>query len=333
MSWMDWITHNHSVFVHVPVAVAVLIPLALVSAQRAGRGIRPWWVTCRYLAWAGVLFSVMAVISGFLLSKKLNLLAPGQFLAPRGVGEAAAFRLHQMFGAAALLLGLLTLKAVFRRREEHQGIGFLALLLGVLWAAATLGAVWYSSPLTRPSTPATSVASLPASAEPPPPQALLQDPEAKAPLRALDYLSLVPMHAEAVRNPLHGNRWVRVWVTPGAEEAYRAGQKLPEGSLLVMSTMEDRWGRPGQDSGPLYALETKQGQPYFTFYWPQVPAGRRGEVGGAARAYWRGEDANLAACLTCHSQGLAPRRDRSSWVVPRKPKVEVAPADAVPRTN
>ena len=331
MSWMDWITHNHSVFVHVPVAVAVLIPLALVSAQRAGRGIRPWWVTCRYLAWAGVLFSGVAVVSGFLLSKKLNLLAPGQFLAPREVGEAAVFRLHQMFGAAALLLGLLTLKAVFRRREEHQGIGFLALLTGLLWAAAILGATWHGRRLVRPSAPAP--VSGPAKVEPPAEVAPAVDSEAKAPLRALDYLSLVPMHTEPVRNPLHGNRWVRVWVTPGAEEAYRAGQKLPEGSLLVMSTVEDRWGRPGQDSGPLYALETKQGQPYFTFYWPQVPAAKRGEVGGAARAYWRGDDANLAACLTCHSQGLAPRRDRSSWVVPRKPKVEVTAADAVPRTN
>jgi len=326
MSWMDWIAHNHSVFVHVPVAVAVFIPLALISAQRAGRGIRPWWVTCRYLTWGGVLFSVVAVISGFLHSKELNLLAPGQFMAPRGVGEAAVFRLHQLLGVSSLLLGGLTLKAVFRRREEHQGIGFLALMMGLLWASAILGTTWYGRKLTRPLAPEP----VPAKAESPVVPVQAADPEAKAPLRALDYLSLVPMHSEAVRNPLHGNRWIRVWVTPGAEEAYRASQKLPEGSLLVMSTVEDRWGRPSQESGPLYALETKQGQPWFTFYWPQVPAGKRGEVGGATRVYWRGTDANLASCMACHSQGLALRRDRSSWVVPKKPKVDASGTKLIP---
>lgn len=115
-----------------------------------------------------------------------------------------------------------------------------------------------------------------------------------------------------------------------AEEAYRAGGVLPEGSLLVMSSAEDRWGRPGPESGPLYALETRQGQPRFTFYWPQVPAAKRGEVGGAERAYWRGEDANLAGCKTCHGEGLAPKRDRSSWVVPRKPRVDAGGTTQIP---
>jgi len=320
MSWMDWMAHNHAIFVHVPVAVAILIPLALVSAQRAGRGIRPWWLTCRYLAWGGVLFTIAAVFSGFLEAKQLNFLAPGQFFAAKGTGTARIFWQHQVLGATSLGLGLLTLKAVFRRREEHQSLGFLTLFVGLLWVAASLGAAWNGSQLGRPQW----------APEPPPVKAVDPrpvvaapvDPEATAPLRALDYLSLVPMHAEPVRNPLHGNRWIRVWVTPGAEEAYRAGQKLPEGALLVMSSTEDRWGRPGMDAGPLYALEMKEGKPRFTFYWPRVPAAKRGETGGAERAYWRGEDSNLAGCLSCHLDGLAPKRDRSSWVVPKKPKVE-----------
>lgn len=327
MSWMDWVAHNHSVFVHVPVAVAILMPLALVSAQRAGRGIRPWWVTCRYLAWGGVLFSMAALISGFLQAKRLNLLPPGQFLAPKGVGEAAVFRLHQALGAGSLVLGLLTLKTVFRRREEHQGIGLLSLLLGLLWTGALLCAGWFGGQLGEPAAPvAAPVTQVDA------PTAKPVDPEAKAPLRALDYQSLVPMHAEAVRNPLHGRRWIRVWVTPGAEEAYRLGQKLPNGALLVMSSVEDRWGRPGQDSGPLYAMEMQGGKPTFTFYWPRVPAANRGETGGAARAYWRGDDVNLASCVTCHLEGLAPKRDRSSWVVPKKPKVDAA-SSAAPGAN
>lgn len=323
MPWMDWMALNHSVFVHVPVAVAIFIPLALISSQRPGRGIRPWWVTCRYLAWGGVLFSVAAAFSGLLLARKLNFLVAGQFIAPKGPGEAGIFRLHQGLAGLSLLLGLLTLKAVFRKREEHQGIGFLALLLGLLWSAALLGAGWFGGQLRQPSAPAEPA---PIKVEAPPAPAVpTGDAEAKAPLRALDFLSLIPMHAEPVRNPLHGNRWIRVWVTPGAEEAYAAGQKLPEGALLVMSSVEDRWGRPGIEAGPLYAMEMKDGKPRFTYYWARVPLAKRGETGGEERAYWRGEDPKLSACVSCHLDGLALKRDRSSWTVPKKPKAEVSP--------
>jgi uncharacterized membrane protein len=328
MSWMDWIAHNHPVFVHVPVAVAILLPFALIAAQRVGRGIRPWWVTCRYLAWGGTIFATAAILSGFLLAKKLNLLAPGQFLAPKGTGDAALFRLHQALGASSFVLAILTLKSVFRNRGDHQGLGFLPLVLGLAWAAASLGAGWFggqlgqAAPAPVAAAPAPVKAEVEASAIP----SRAPDPEASAPLRALDYQSLVPMHAEPVRNPLHGNRWIRVWVSPGAEEAYRSGQPLPEGSFLVMNSLEDRWGRPGVDAGPLYAMEIKGGKPRFTFYWPRVPAGKRGETAGAERAYWRGDDPNLASCMTCHLDGLALKRDRSAWVVPKKPKAEAVPA-------
>jgi len=119
-----------------------------------------------------------------------------------------------------------------------------------------------------------------------------------------------------VKSAPHGNRWIRVWVNPESEKAYQAGEPLPPGSLVVMSTVEDRWGRPGFEQGPLYALETaKDGKTRFTFYWPQ----------GNPAAYWRGDDAGLSGCLSCHGQGMAPAKDRSKWVVPRKPKPEAPP--------
>jgi len=310
---MDWMACNHSLFVYVPAAVAILLPWALVSAQRAGRGIRPWWLTCRYLAWCGLLFSLVALFSGFLQAQHQNLLAPGQFLAPKG-----GLRLHQILGASSLLLGALTLKTLFRRREEHQGLGFLALFTGLAWVAVSLGAMWYGRQLGQPR-----VASepLPVKAVQPTVPALLAAPgEAQVPTRALDYLSLVPMHEEPVRSALHGNRWIRVWANPAAVEAYRAGQRLPEGAFLVMNSQEDRWGRPGIEAGPLYSMEMKGGKAHFTYYWARVPEAKRGETGGADRAYWHGEDSHLGSCLTCHADGLAPKKDRSTWVVPRRPK-------------
>ena len=320
MPWMDWMALKHSVFVHVPVAIAFLLPWALLAAQRSGRGMRPWWITCRYLAWAGVLFSILAAVSGLLLARRLNFLTPEQFLAPKGSGEAAIFRLHQLLAGSSLVLGLLTLKALFRRREEHQNIGFLGLVLGLFWAAASLGAGYFGGQLRQPTEQ--TEAAPPVAAVPSAP--VLSDTMPSA--RMLDYQSLEPMHSEPIRNALHGKRWIRVWVTPAAQEAYRAGQKLPEGALLVMSSMEDRWGRPGPDAGPLYALEVKDGKPRFTFYWPRVPELKRGETGGEPKAFWQGEDARLSACSTCHLDGLAPKKDRSTWTVPRKVKPETPPS-------
>jgi hypothetical protein len=124
----------------------------------------------------------------------------------------------------------------------------------------------------------------------------------------------------------HGNRWIRVWTSPGAEKAYQEGASLPPNSLVVMSTLEDRWGRPGFDQGPLYALETDAaGKVRFTFYWPQVPEARRAETKGEPSAYWRGDDPRLQSCRDCHLLGLAPRKDRSKLGIPRKPKLD-APA-------
>ena len=72
-------------------------------------------------------------------------------------------------------------------------------------------------------------------------------------------------------------------------------------------------GRPGPEVGPLYALEIQAAGPSLTFYWPRVPAERSREVGGAARVYWRGGDAQLEACRTCHAAGLADPAKRSRW--------------------
>ncbi len=142
------------------------------------------------------------------------------------------------------------------------------------------------------------------------------------PVRALDYLNLVPMEAEPVKSPPHGNRWIRVWANAKAEEAYRNGNPLPDGSLVVMSSVEDRWGRPGFDPGPLYALEMKPGgKPSLTFYWARVPEEHRNETLGQERAYWRGDDPHLKDCLACHGNGMAPAKDRSRWGIP-KPKAK-----------
>jgi hypothetical protein len=139
------------------------------------------------------------------------------------------------------------------------------------------------------------------------------DSSKQVPVRLLDYAALEPMHLEPVKSPAHGGRWIRVWASPEAVEAYRTGQPMPTGALIVMSSQEDRWGRPGPDSGPLYALEQKAGGPVFSFYWSRIPAEERKEFEGAPRAYWHDGDVHLDACRVCHAQGMADLSQRSRW--------------------
>ena len=246
------------------------------------------------------------------------------------------FKIHMAGGLGALVLAGACLRSLYRKRLEHQGIGIPAILAGMGWCGVAL-TTGYSGTLLvgHGSAPALLVA--PAQPKPAPaavvpmpvttPALSGQDPEATSPVRALDFGRLQATAPEPVKSAAHGNRWIRVWLSPGAAQAYQAGTPLPPGTLAVLSTVEDRWGRPGYELGPLYALEIgAQGQPKLTFYWPEVPEAHRGETFGAQRAYWRQDDPGLKACMACHAQGAAPLKDRSRLGLPRKPKAAASPA-------
>ncbi len=305
--------------------VAILLPLALVAAQRPGRGIKPWWITCRYLALVGVIGLSVAMLSGWLWARSLGLIPAGGYLVPRLLKPTADQWLqvtiwkHQMAAIASLVLGVATLWACHRRRLEHQGLGLLSLFFGLLWCGTSLLAGFYGGKMGHPDhATAPSQAAPIASAEP-------ADPETEVPVRALDFGSLEPIQSEPVRSTTHGNRWIRVWVTPSGSDAYRAGKPLPPGAYAVMSSLEDRWGRPSFESGPLYMLETlANGKPSLTYYWPRVPEAKRGETGGQASVYWRGKNPNLESCMGCHATGQAPLDQRSTWRTPRRLKPEEA---------
>lgn len=322
---MDWIALKHALLSHLPVAAGLLLPWPLIAAQRPGRGIRPWWTVSRYLGWTGLLGTLGAFASGFASGRFLGLI-PAHRLLPlpaSGASPEALLYRHAAYAAGSLLLGIAAVWAMNRGRKDHQSLGFLTLVLGLGWSALLLLAgeggyrlahghapapVLAPAVEVKPPTPAAPVNSAPSSL--PPAEA---DPESKAPVRALDYASLEPIQPDAVKSPAHGGRWIRTWVSPEAAAAYRAGQPLPQGALVVLSSVEDRWGRPGPDAGPLYALEMKAAGPALTFYWARIPMERRKEFGGESKAYWRGGDSHLESCRSCHGAGMAEASQRSRW--------------------
>ncbi len=322
---MKWFAAKHALLAHLPVAVGLLLPLALLASLRPGRGIRPWWTAARYLGWAGLVGLGVSLVSGWSLGRAQGFLTPGRWLPPHG---DPALPRHLLYATASLPVAIAALAAMHRRRKEHQGLGVLPLFLGLGWSALALLTGWTGQLLAHPAGAVLPRLVPPAVPAPPPaaPAKSAPEPAPGVPVRVLDYAALEPIQAWPVKSMAHGGRWIRVWVTPSAAAAYRAGAPLPDGTLAVMSTVEDRWGRPGPDPGPLYALEMKGGAPQFTFYWGRVPAASQAAMGGETRIFWRSPDPHLAGCATCHAQGPAPADQRSSWTPFRKP----APSPAAP---
>ena len=97
---MEWFALQHALLSHLPVATGLLLPWALLAAQRRGRGIRSWWTVARYLGWAGILGTVGAFLSGF-ASGRLSALIPPHRLLPvslSGSGPNALLSQHALSG-------------------------------------------------------------------------------------------------------------------------------------------------------------------------------------------------------------------------------------------
>jgi hypothetical protein len=322
---MEWIALQHALLSHLPVATGLLLPWALLAAQRRGRGIRSWWTVARYLGWAGLLGSLSAIVSGFAAGRHAALIPPHRLLPASfsGSGPEALLLRHAVLGAVALLVGVGAVWAMNRRRKDYESLGILALVLGLTWCAVLLlagqgGYRLVQSRRTAPAAlmaPAASMVSAALTTPAPPPDApnIAQDPETDVPLRALDYAALEAIQPDFVKSPAHGGRWIRAWASPEAAAAYREGQPLPQGALVVLSSVLDRYGRPSPDQGPLYALEMKASGPSLSFYWPRIPKAFQREFGGDSRVYWRRQDAHLEACRTCHAAGMAAFSQRSRW--------------------
>jgi hypothetical protein len=310
-------------------AASIMLPYPLAASQRPGRGIKPWWTTCRFLGWIGLLACIFAVATGEFMAKKLGLLN-GEWILRE---EWSDVRLHQYLGGASIFFGYFCLRASYSKRKEHQGLGAMALSMGLLWAMTAIAAGQYGIKLANARKTVVPAVAKPDSA-PPQEESPAATPSRGRLMRILDYASLVPMHAEPVRSPAHKNRWVRVWVSPDAAEAYTKGEELPNRALVVMSSVEDRWGRATHEIGPLYILEgLTDGKARLGMYWSNVPESKRAETGGIDRVNWVAPSEHLVSCLECHAEGLAPYRQRS-----RRPTAAPAPrrppeAEAAPRSE
>ena len=320
---LDLIAREHPAFVHIPLGLVAVLPLAMLASFHPRQG-RNLTATAFFLAAIGWLASTVALFSGLLWGRQINLIAPSGFL-PVVASEKQVLQkilqVHILAAFAGFLVGGVCIFLLWRiwrrdfsaasggehrqhagRRFWERGVGAPALLMSLLWLGCwgfcgKLGGIMvFGNEETNKAA---------AEAD----RARRNDVEAELPIRALDYASLEPAEDAPVRSRAHGDRWRRIWVTASGIDAYKAGKPLPTGAYAVMSTFSDEKGQPSTEPGPLYMKEVKSdGTTAFAFYWPRIPETLRKDFGGEDGVYWRSPDPKLATCLGCHEKGApAPR--------------------------
>lgn len=323
---IEFIAREHPAWVHVPLGMVVGLPLAMLGSFLPKHAHR-WTTTAFFMAAVGLAGSVLALFSGLIWARQINLLPPSGYFPVLTSSTQVLQRmmqLHEIAALAGVVVGSVVLWLLWGRwrplhvstedtaihvhrqlgrRWWERGVGVPALLLSLLWLAAwgvcgRLGGimVFGNEDLNKAA----------AAAE----KAKKQDAEADLPIRALDYAGLEPTADRPIRSAAHGGRWIRTWVTASGIDAYKAGQALPPGSYVVLSSAEDEKGRPSYDPGPLFMKEVLgDGKVAFSFYWARVPEKLRSQTGGEDSVYWRSPSDKVAACGKCH---IDARPGRSS---------------------
>lgn len=312
---LQFIAREHPAFVHVPLGLVAVLPLAMLASFHPRHG-KVFTGTAFFLAAFAWLGCTVALFSGLHWGRLINLIAPAQFL-PVVASEKQVLQrtlqLHIQAALAGLIIGGVCVFLLWRawrrvamadgsrqaprRSFQESGVGLLSLLVGILW----LGAWGFSGKLGGImvfGNEETNRAAAEADAT------RRNDVEAELPIRALDYASLEPAEAAPERSKAHGDRWRRIWISASGIDAYKAGIPMPAGAYVVMPTFSDVKGKPSTVPGPLYFKEVKaDGHTAFAFYWARIPEALRKDFGGQDSVYWRSPDPKLATCLGCHEKG------------------------------
>jgi hypothetical protein len=160
---------------------------------------------------------------------------------------------------------------------------------GVLLLLAACGATPAATTATRPAARADAPAAMPADAP------------------GADYLGYRKVTDRPYRSRVHGDRWVDVYVTAEAADAYLGEGDIPVGATIVKAATDGAIFVM-QKRAPGYAPQ--HGDWYYALHWPSPPPEQRKRFG--ATVDWRSPSPRVAYCWECHDDydrslgGLTP---------------------------
>jgi hypothetical protein len=123
---------------------------------------------------------------------------------------------------------------------------------------------------------------------------------------------------EPFKSAAHGGKWVDVFVSTNAADAYLSqSAEIAVGTVVVKTSWEDKGGQASNVPGPIFVMEKRapgydpaHNDWYYAIHWakptPEIAAKTKGGL------YWRGKSKAVAYCYECHDDyhrslgGLTP---------------------------
>jgi len=280
----------HPPLVHFAVACPILAFLALVSQIFWKKS---WLSQAAAALWIlGFLASLAALLTGHLFSIHLGMVSEWSPLPPE-TAMKGVLRDHALLGTLSTLLSFAALWAAGRTLREKPLPRKLQLTLGFLLAVLFALTGHEGGEMVYESVePSRATGSAPASD-------LIR-------LAGGYRQNLVKMNSKPWNSRTHGHRWVNTYVSKEAVETYKNSNPLPEGSLVVKESFEDRNGKASDVPGPLYVMQKgkvsdspETGGWRYALSWENPVLGNVEKI--SEPVTWLSGDPHLNSCVKCHN--------------------------------
>ena len=116
-----------------------------------------------------------------------------------------------------------------------------------------------------------------------------------------DWQSYTKLNKASYLSETHGGRMVDTYVNEAGFEAFKKGEDLPVGSIVVKTSKDSKDGT----EGPLFVMEKRapgfnkeHGDWWFAIHWANPPEKWKKTLGGPV--YWRTPSKKAMYCSDCH---------------------------------
>jgi hypothetical protein len=117
-----------------------------------------------------------------------------------------------------------------------------------------------------------------------------------------DWESYTKLNKASFMSDTHGGRMVDTYVNPIGLEAFKQGEDLPVGSIVVKTSKD----RSDGSQGPVFVMEKRaagfnpdHGDWWFAIHWADPPEKWKQRLGGGP-IYWRTPSKKAEYCQDCH---------------------------------
>jgi hypothetical protein len=109
-----------------------------------------------------------------------------------------------------------------------------------------------------------------------------------------DWKSYTKLNKASFKSETHGGRMVDTYVNTIGLAAFKKGEDMPVGSIVVKTSKDADDG----SEGPLFVMEKRAKAWWYAIHWASPPAAWQNKLGGPI--YWRSPSPKADYCVKCH---------------------------------